>query len=72
VMTVRTRARDLVLATVLFPLLSPALICGVAATGKIFAGYGLEEYSDFLLLLAVFDLVSVALGLLMFGTLVED
>ena len=31
-MTVRTRARDLVFATVLFPLLSPTLIAGVART----------------------------------------
>ena len=36
-MTVRTQARDLVLATVLFPLLSPALLSGVAATREIFA-----------------------------------
>src|SRR5262249_1943554 len=34
-MTVRTRARDLVLASVLFPLLSPALVSSVAATREI-------------------------------------
>ena len=34
-MTVRTRARDLVLASVLFPLLSPALLSGVAATHQV-------------------------------------
>jgi len=65
VMTVRTRARDLVLATVLFPLLSPALICGVA-------GAPLEDLTDYLMLLSVFDLVAVALGLMLFGALVED
>ncbi len=72
VMTVRTRARDLVFATVLFPLLSPALICGVAATREIFAGAPLDELTDYLLLLAIFDLVSLGLGLLLFGALVED
>jgi heme exporter protein B len=72
VMTVRTRARDLVLATVLFPLLSPALICGVAATREIFAGAPLDELTDYFLLLVVFDLVAGGLGLMLFGTLVED
>jgi heme exporter protein B len=72
VMTVRTRARDLVFATVLFPLLSPALICGVAATREIFAGAPMEDLTDYFLLLGVFDLVSVGLGLMLFGALVED
>jgi heme exporter protein B len=72
VMTVRTRARDLVLAAVLFPLLSPALICGVAATREIFAGASIFELGDYVLLLVVFDLVSVGLGLMLFGALVED
>ena len=72
VMTVRTRARDLVLATVLFPLLSPALVCGVAATREIFAGAPWEDLTDYFMLLGVFDLVSVALGLMLFGALVED
>jgi heme exporter protein B len=72
VMTVRTRARDLVFATVLFPLLSPALICGVAATREIFAGAPFEDLSDYFLLLAVFDLVAAGMGLMLFGALVED
>ena len=72
VMTVRTRARDLVLATVLFPLLSPSLICGVAATREIFAGAPVEDLTDYFMLLGVFDLVGAGLGLLLFGALVED
>jgi len=72
VMTVRTRARDLVLATILFPLLSPSLICGVAATREIFSGAPLGDLTDYFLLLGVFDLVAVALGLMLFGALVED
>ena len=77
-MTVRTRARELVLATVLFPLLSPALLSGVAATREIFyaatsnQAVAMSEVGDWLLLLAVFDLVSVIGGLAMFGALVED
>jgi heme exporter protein B len=72
VMTVRTRARDLVFATVLFPLLSPALLCGVAATREIFAGAALADVTDYWLLLVVFDLVSLGMGMLLFPALVED
>jgi heme exporter protein B len=77
-MTVRTRARELVLATVLFPLLSPALLSGVAATREIFYAatthqpVAVQEVRDWVLLLVVFDVVAVAGGLGMFGALVED
>jgi heme exporter protein B len=81
-MTVRTQARDLVLATVLFPLLSPALLSGVAATREIFALVQsmhppgameqLSEVSDYLVLLALFDVVAVLGGVAFFGALVDD
>jgi heme exporter protein B len=71
-MTVRTRARDLVLATVLFPLLSPTLVSGVAATREIFVGAPFEEIQDYLILLGIFDFVAVAGGLAMFGVLLDE
>lgn len=81
-MTVRTQARDLVLATVLFPLLSPTLLSGVAATREIFALVQsmhppgaleqLGEVRDYLVLLALFDVVAVAGGVAFFGALVDD
>jgi heme exporter protein B len=77
-MTVRTRARELLLATVLFPLLSPALLSSVAATREIFyavergQAVDLSEIGDWLLLLGVFDAVAVAGSLAMFGALLED
>lgn len=71
-MTVRTRARDLVLATVLFPLLSPAMVSGVAATREIFVGAPFEEIRDYLLLLGTFDFVAIAGGLALFGVLLDD
>jgi heme exporter protein B len=77
-MTVRTRARELLLATVLFPLLSPSLLASVSATREIFyaAARGLPvdvaEVSDWLLLMGVFDVVSIVGGVAMFGALVED
>jgi heme exporter protein B len=77
-MTARTGARELILAIVLFPLLSPALLSSVAATREVFyasasgQAVDMSEVSDWLLLLGVFDAVAVAGGLAMFGALVED
>jgi len=71
VMTVRTQARDLILAVVLFPLLAPTLVCAVLATRQLFEGAALAELADYLILMAVFDTVFIAGGLGMFGTLTE-
>ncbi len=72
VMTVRTNARDLILASVLFPLLSPVLLSSVAGTSLVFGGGGFDELRDYLLLLGVFDAVAVLGGLSVFGALVDD
>lgn len=77
-MTVRTGGRELLLASVLFPLLSPALVSSVAATREIFyasaRGVPVDngEVGDWLLLLLIFDIVAVVGGTAMFGALVED
>lgn len=70
-MTVRTQARDLLLAVVLFPLLTPTLLCAVAATRELFGGAALSELGDYFQLMGVFDLVFVAGGLGLFGSLIE-
>jgi heme exporter protein B len=49
-MTARTRARDLILAAVLFPLLAPTLLTAVAATRELVSGTMLIDLGDFLLL----------------------
>jgi heme exporter protein B len=71
-MTVRTRARDLVLAIVLFPLLSPVLVCGVVGTRKAFELQPFESYSGFLGLMAVSVVITLLLGIGLFGPLVDD
>lgn len=77
-MTVRTRARELLLASVLFPLLSPALVSSVSATREIFyaAASGqpvdMAEVRDWLVLLGVFDVIAIVGGVVMFGALIED
>jgi heme exporter protein B len=75
---VRTRARELLLASVVFPLLSPALLSSVAATREIFyaaasgTAVDIAEVGDWVLLLCVFDAVAIIGGIAMFGALVED
>ena len=70
-MTVRTRARELILAAVLFPLLTPTLVIGVAATRELVDGASLIEILDYIKLLCIFDLVFVAGGALLFGAVID-
>ncbi len=71
-MTVRTRARDLVLAIVLFPLLSPVLVCGVVGTRKAFEAQPFDTYSGFLGLMGMSVVIALSLGIGLFGALVDD
>ena len=71
VMTVRTAARDLVLAIVLFPLLSPTLMAVVGATRDLFDGQTLEILLGWFKVMWIFDLAFVAGGLTLFGPLAD-
>lgn len=69
---VRTRARDLALSIVIFPLLAPALLTAIAATRALLTKAPVSELSGYLTLLALFDVIAWGGGLGMFGKLVED
>ncbi len=56
----------------LFPLLLPVLLTAVAATRGLLEGATLAELGMHLRLIAVFDVVFLAAGLSLFGTLLED
>jgi heme exporter protein B len=71
VMTVRTAARDLVLAIVLFPLLSPTLMAVVGATRDLFNGHSLPDLVGYFKVMGIFDLAFVAGGLTLFGPLAD-
>lgn len=71
VMTVRTRARDLVLAIVLFPLLSPTLLAVVAATRNLFDGTPFGSLGGFIQVMLIFDAAFIAGGLALFGPLAD-
>lgn len=72
VMTVRTRARDLVLAIVLLPLFSPILVCGVTGSRNAFEALPFSDYSAFLGLSAFSVPVVLLIGSALFGYLVDD
>ena len=71
VMTVRTGARDLVLAIVLFPLLSPTLMAAVGATRDLLDGQSLAELYGWFKVMWIFDLAFLAGGLTLFGALAD-
>jgi heme exporter protein B len=56
---------------VLFPLLTPTLLSAVAASRELLVGVPLSELGDYFKLIGVFDLVFVAGGLTLFGSLIE-
>jgi len=71
-MTVRTAARDLVLASVLFPLLAPTLLAAVTGTRALFDGAPIGDLVDYLQLMGAFAVVFIAGGLGLFATLIES
>ncbi|APS00643.1 heme exporter protein CcmB [Pajaroellobacter abortibovis] len=71
-MTIRTRARDLAIASVVLPILTPSLLCAVAGTRELLEGAITAEWMDWVLLLLVFDGVAATLSLATFYFLLEE
>jgi heme exporter protein B len=71
-MSVRTRARDLVIAVTLFPLITPALLTGVVATRECLDGAPLASTLEWMRILLAFDVVFGAAGVTLFETLMAD
>jgi heme exporter protein B len=69
--TVRTRAREVLLPLLLLPLALPVLIAGVKATQAVLAG-GLSNASDALSVLGAFDVIFTVAGWLLFTYVVRD
>lgn len=70
-MTVRTRARDLLLAVVLYPLTSPALLAGAVATRDLFQ-QNTTDLSQWLALLVGYDVIVLAGGIMLIDPLLRD
>ena len=71
-MTVRTRFAELLLPVMLLPFMILPLSWGVQATVRLLAGRPLSEIAGWLNMLAVYDIVFVALALLLFPATVSE
>jgi heme exporter protein B len=71
-MTVRTRLRDILLGTILYPLTAPILIAAVMATRTVLSGEGMAAARDYIELLVIIDAIYLTGGLWLFGPLMED
>ncbi|MBC8248061.1 MAG: heme exporter protein CcmB [Anaerolineales bacterium] len=71
-MAVHTRSREVMLPVLLFPVVVPAMIAAVKATGGILDGQPVSEIAHWLRLLAVFDVVFLAISFMTFDYVVEE
>ena len=70
--TVRLRAREVLLPLLILPVLAPLLLAAVNATEAALAGDPFGELSAWLQLLVGFDVVMLVAGLATYGYLLED
>jgi heme exporter protein B len=71
-MAVRTRFAELMLPVLLLPFMVPPLIGAVQATSRLLAERPLSEVLGWLRLLALYDVVFVTLGTLVFAAVVDE
>ncbi len=60
---IRTRARDLMLSVLVFPLVAPALLAAAVATRELFGGAPWSDVVDWIRILTAFDLLFIGFGL---------
>ena len=71
-LSLQLRTRDMLLPVLLFPVLIPLLLAVVRASTILLQG-GIEgELSTWLLLLAGYDLIFMALGIIIFDKIIEE
>jgi heme exporter protein B len=70
--TVRMRAREVMLPLLMLPIVAPLLLAAVKATGAALLGDPLGDLGSWLQLLAAFDLVMLAAGAVTYGYLLEE
>ncbi len=71
-MTVHTRAREVLLPILLFPVVVPALIAAVKLTAGLLDGQALADLANWLRLLIAFDVLLIAVSYMTFDYVVEE
>jgi heme exporter protein B len=69
---VNTRAREVMLPILLFPVLLPVLIAGVKMTGALLDGKALSTLGNWLQIVAVYDVGFTVVAYLTFGYVMEE
>jgi heme exporter protein B len=70
--TARLHNRELFLPILLFPVIIPLLIAAIRATGAVLGGGVVGELGTWLLMLAGYDILFIAIGLMLFDTVISD
>jgi heme exporter protein B len=71
-MAVNTRAREVLLPILLFPVVVPVLLAGVKMTGALLDGETLASVSNWLRLILIYDIGFTVVAFLTFGYVVEE
>jgi len=71
-MAVQARTRDILLPILLFPLVIPILIAAVKASNGFLQGIPVDEISVWLNLLVVYDVIFIAIAMMVFDYIVEE
>ncbi|HEY85583.1 MAG TPA: ABC transporter permease [Chloroflexi bacterium] len=71
-MVIHTRARDVLLPILLFPVIVPVLLSAVRLTAGIIDGLPLADVQNWLTLLIAFDLIFMAIAFILFEHVVEE
>ena len=71
-LSVNTRAREVMLPILLFPIMVPVLIAGVRAMGALLDGETLKDVAQWLRLLVAYDVIFIAAAFLLFDFVVEE
>lgn len=70
--TARLHNRELFLPILLFPVIIPLLIAAIRATGAVLGGGVVGELGTWLLMLTGYDILFIAIGLMLFDTVISD
>jgi heme exporter protein B len=70
--TLHTRAREVMLPMLFLPVSVPLTIASVYATSQLIAGMTLRDIADYISLIGVFDIIFFTLVLLVFDHIVEE
>lgn len=71
-LAVNTKAREIMLPILFFPIVSPVIIAAVKATGLVLAGDSWGSISSWLQIIAAFDIIFLVLSSLVFEFTIEE